>query len=123
MAIQQAMGMPKGRAKAHAYLKGFVEEMKASGFCRRCAEAQQPARCGGRAEGVTRRTSSRDLSFVMPGLEPGIHLFSCKVALVAKKTWMAGSSAAMPRNYSAPEALLLAAERGAELPPPLYCAL
>ena len=32
MAIQQAMGMPKGRAKAHAYLKGFVEEMKASGF-------------------------------------------------------------------------------------------
>ena len=33
MAIQQAMGMPKGRPKAHAYLKGFVEEMKASGFC------------------------------------------------------------------------------------------
>jgi polar amino acid transport system substrate-binding protein len=33
MAIQQAMGMPKGRPKAHAYLKAFVEEMKASGFC------------------------------------------------------------------------------------------
>jgi polar amino acid transport system substrate-binding protein len=33
MAIQQAMGMPKGRSKAHAYLKTFVEEMKASGFC------------------------------------------------------------------------------------------
>jgi polar amino acid transport system substrate-binding protein len=33
MAIQQAMGMPKGRSKAHAYLKSFVEEMKASGFC------------------------------------------------------------------------------------------
>ena len=33
MAIQQAMGMPKGRAKAHEYLKGFVEEMKANGFC------------------------------------------------------------------------------------------
>ena len=33
MAIQQAMGMPKGRAKAHEYLRGFVEEMKASGFC------------------------------------------------------------------------------------------
>jgi len=33
MAIQQAMGMPKGRPKAHAFLKGFVEEMKASGFC------------------------------------------------------------------------------------------
>jgi polar amino acid transport system substrate-binding protein len=33
MAIQQAMGMPKGRPRAHAYLKSFVEEMKASGFC------------------------------------------------------------------------------------------
>jgi polar amino acid transport system substrate-binding protein len=33
MAIMQAMGMPKGRPKAHAYLKGFVEELKASGFC------------------------------------------------------------------------------------------
>lgn len=33
MEIKQAMGMPKGRAKAYAYLKGFVEEMKSSGFC------------------------------------------------------------------------------------------
>jgi len=33
MAIQQAMGMPKGRSKAHAYLRSFIEEMKASGFC------------------------------------------------------------------------------------------
>jgi polar amino acid transport system substrate-binding protein len=33
MAIQQAMGMPKGRSKAHAYLQAFIEEMKASGFC------------------------------------------------------------------------------------------
>jgi polar amino acid transport system substrate-binding protein len=33
MSIQQAMGMPKGWGKAHAYLKTFVEEMKASGFC------------------------------------------------------------------------------------------
>jgi len=32
MAIQQAMGMPKGRPRAHDYLKGFVEEMKDSGF-------------------------------------------------------------------------------------------
>jgi polar amino acid transport system substrate-binding protein len=32
MAIQQAMGMPKGRSKAAAYLRGFVEEMKAQGF-------------------------------------------------------------------------------------------
>jgi len=26
------MGMPKGRPRAHDYLRGFVEEMKASGF-------------------------------------------------------------------------------------------
>jgi polar amino acid transport system substrate-binding protein len=32
MAINQAMGTPKGRAKAAQYLRGFVEEMKASGF-------------------------------------------------------------------------------------------
>jgi polar amino acid transport system substrate-binding protein len=32
MAIQQAMGTPKGRAAAARYLRGFVEEMKASGF-------------------------------------------------------------------------------------------
>lgn len=32
MEIQQAMGTPKGRPAANAYLRGFVEEMKASGF-------------------------------------------------------------------------------------------
>lgn len=33
MVIQQAMGLPKGRsAEAVAYLKGFVEDMKSSGF-------------------------------------------------------------------------------------------
>jgi polar amino acid transport system substrate-binding protein len=32
MAIQQAMGLPKGRPRAHQYLRGFVEELKASGF-------------------------------------------------------------------------------------------
>jgi polar amino acid transport system substrate-binding protein len=32
MEIRQAMGTPKGRDKAAAYLRGFVEEMKASGF-------------------------------------------------------------------------------------------
>jgi polar amino acid transport system substrate-binding protein len=32
MAIQQAMGMPKGRSRAASFLRGFVEEMKASGF-------------------------------------------------------------------------------------------
>ena len=32
MEIRQAMGTPKGRTAARAYLRGFVEEMKASGF-------------------------------------------------------------------------------------------
>jgi polar amino acid transport system substrate-binding protein len=32
MVIQQAMGTPKGREAAAKYLRGFIEEMKASGF-------------------------------------------------------------------------------------------
>jgi len=32
MVIEQAMGVPKGRTAAQAWLIGFVEEMKASGF-------------------------------------------------------------------------------------------
>ncbi|MGH8734458.1 MAG: ABC transporter substrate-binding protein, partial [Burkholderiales bacterium] len=32
MEIKQAMGTPKGRDAAARYLRGFVEEMKASGF-------------------------------------------------------------------------------------------
>jgi polar amino acid transport system substrate-binding protein len=32
MEIQQAMGTPKGRTEGAAYLRAFVEEMKASGF-------------------------------------------------------------------------------------------
>lgn len=32
MVIQQAMGVPKGRTAAQAWLSGFIEEMKASGF-------------------------------------------------------------------------------------------
>ena len=32
MAIEQAMGTPKGRTAAVPYLKGFIEEMKKSGF-------------------------------------------------------------------------------------------
>jgi polar amino acid transport system substrate-binding protein len=32
MEIRQAMGVPRGRDAAAAYLRGFVEEMKASGF-------------------------------------------------------------------------------------------
>lgn len=32
MAIEQAMGVPKGRALALAYLRGMIEELKASGF-------------------------------------------------------------------------------------------
>ncbi|MDB5914446.1 MAG: putative extracellular solute-binding protein [Ramlibacter sp.] len=32
MVIEQAMGVPKGRRAAHAWLTNYVEEMKASGF-------------------------------------------------------------------------------------------
>jgi polar amino acid transport system substrate-binding protein len=32
MVIEQAMGVPKGRTAARAWLSGFIEEMKASGF-------------------------------------------------------------------------------------------
>ena len=32
MEIRQAMGTPKGRDKAHAFLKGYIEEQKKSGF-------------------------------------------------------------------------------------------
>ncbi|HUR89559.1 MAG TPA: ABC transporter substrate-binding protein [Ramlibacter sp.] len=32
MVIEQAMGVPKGRAAAQAWLAGFIEEMKRSGF-------------------------------------------------------------------------------------------
>lgn len=32
MEIRQAMGVPHGRAAAHAFLRGFVEEMKRTGF-------------------------------------------------------------------------------------------
>jgi polar amino acid transport system substrate-binding protein len=32
MAIEQAMGTPRGREAGAAYLRAFVEEMKASGF-------------------------------------------------------------------------------------------
>jgi polar amino acid transport system substrate-binding protein len=32
MEIQQAMGTPKGRTEGAAYLRAFVEDVKASGF-------------------------------------------------------------------------------------------
>ena len=38
MAIEQAMGTPKGREAAARYLREFVEEMKASGFVARALE-------------------------------------------------------------------------------------
>jgi polar amino acid transport system substrate-binding protein len=43
MEIQQAMGTPKGRTAAAKYLRGFVEEMKASGFVAKALErSNQP---------------------------------------------------------------------------------
>jgi polar amino acid transport system substrate-binding protein len=38
MSIQQAMATPKGRAAGARYLRQFVEEMKASGFCAEALE-------------------------------------------------------------------------------------
>ncbi|HTT11075.1 MAG TPA: ABC transporter substrate-binding protein [Burkholderiaceae bacterium] len=38
MAIEQAMGTPKRNAAAAQYLRGFIEEMKASGFVARALE-------------------------------------------------------------------------------------
>jgi polar amino acid transport system substrate-binding protein len=32
MVIEQAMGVPKGRLAAQAWLSSYIEEMKASGF-------------------------------------------------------------------------------------------
>src|SRR5207237_4469850 len=39
MAIEQAMGMPRGRDAGARYLRDFVEEMKASGFVAKRLEA------------------------------------------------------------------------------------
>jgi polar amino acid transport system substrate-binding protein len=39
MAIEQAMGTVKGRAAGVAYLRAFIEEMKASGFVARALAA------------------------------------------------------------------------------------
>jgi polar amino acid transport system substrate-binding protein len=38
-AMQQAIGVPRGRAAAAEYLRGFVEDVKASGFVARAVEA------------------------------------------------------------------------------------
>ena len=49
--IRQAMGTPKGRLAAVAYLRTFIEEMKASGFVADSAQTQQSAGRAGRAAG------------------------------------------------------------------------
>ena len=46
MVIEQAMGVPKGRTAAQAWLGRFIEEMKASGFV---AEALQRPKIEGAA--------------------------------------------------------------------------
>jgi polar amino acid transport system substrate-binding protein len=38
MAVQQSIGVPKGRDAGLAYLRGFVEEAKASGLVARAIE-------------------------------------------------------------------------------------
>ena len=54
MVIEQAIGVPKGRTRAQAWLSGFIEEMKASGFVAEALRrhgiegaAVAPARSGG----------------------------------------------------------------------------
>ena len=49
MVIEQAMGVPKGRAAAQAWLSAYIEEMKASGFV---AEALEAARHPGGRRGA-----------------------------------------------------------------------
>src|SRR5207302_7542275 len=39
MAIEQAMGTPKGREAGLAYLRAYIEEMKASGFVTKALQA------------------------------------------------------------------------------------
>ena len=53
MVINQAMGLPKGRDTAHAYLGAFVEDMKASGFV-----AQSLARHGVQGAAVAPATAA-----------------------------------------------------------------
>ncbi len=53
MVIEQAMGVPKGRLAAQAFLSGFIEEMKASGFV---AEALRRHRIEGAAVAPARRS-------------------------------------------------------------------
>jgi polar amino acid transport system substrate-binding protein len=43
MAIEQAVGAPRGREAGRAFLRGFVEEMKASGFVARALRASGQA--------------------------------------------------------------------------------
>jgi polar amino acid transport system substrate-binding protein len=38
MAIQQAVGIPKGREQGLNYLRAFIEDVKASGFVARTIE-------------------------------------------------------------------------------------
>ena len=53
MVIEQAMGVPKGRTAAQAWLSGFIEEMKASGFV---ADALKRHRIEGAAVAPPRAT-------------------------------------------------------------------
>ena len=59
MAIEQAMGTPKGRDAAAKFLKGFVEEMKKSGFVADALKADQPARRQSRAAGKLARPAEK----------------------------------------------------------------
>jgi polar amino acid transport system substrate-binding protein len=53
MVIEQAMGVPKGRKAAQAWLSAFIEDMKASGFV---ADALKRHRIEGAAVAPPRAT-------------------------------------------------------------------
>ena len=66
MAIEQAMGTVKGRAAGVAYLRGFIEEMKASGFVARAL------RRAGRATHRLRRRHERGGACITAAQIPAI---------------------------------------------------
>ena len=53
MAIEQAMGMPKGRDAGARYLCGFVRGDEGVRFCCRCSAAERSRRCDRRAAVTT----------------------------------------------------------------------
>jgi polar amino acid transport system substrate-binding protein len=71
MQINQAMGTPPGRTAA-AYLKAFVESIKAGRFRRQSIGAQRPGRCDGRATRLVRLLEIDIDSFIERAAQLGL---------------------------------------------------